>query len=268
MLWSAKVVLLLLLALGADATTTLDAIDDYAFTWPGETSFVTSRLSARNRTLLLDGQVVLLRGTTYSPTPIGKDMASSFASLRVADFFVTGNAEVWKRDLPLMAKMGANAVRVYELRETGDHSAFLDFAHKHNITVIAGFPLHNDKHDLRDVGAANANPNHDDLNRAETKDRIRATVLANAHPAIGMWLVGNEARAPPLASCPIALTRPAARSLRRRSPQPGRPSIQLHWRIAHRDAHHAPSITTLPETCHSELTQSLPPTHTLADQSA
>ena len=147
--------LLLLLALvgPASGASPLDSIPDGAWRAPGRKAFVQSRLSIANRTLELDGVPVLLRGATYSPTPIGKIVGSSEPALRIADFFEDANSGIWQRDLPLMRRMGMNAVRVYELN-AGDHTAFLDMAYALNITVFAGFPLFNDIHDLRDTTSA------------------------------------------------------------------------------------------------------------------
>ena len=136
---------------GGTTSSPLLSIEENAFTWPGRQNFAFSRLSAVNRTLQLDGETVLLRGATYSPTPIGKDMSSADAAQRVADFFVDAEASLRERDLPLMRQMGMNSVRVYELQPYGEHKRFLDLAYANNITVLAGFPLLNDVHDLRDT---------------------------------------------------------------------------------------------------------------------
>ena len=104
--------------------TPLLSIPDYSWRAPRQTTFVRSRLTAHNRAIELDGKPILLRGVTYSPTPIGKDMSAVDPALRVADFFVEANAAVWRRDLPLMRRMGVNAMRLYELQAEGDHNAF------------------------------------------------------------------------------------------------------------------------------------------------
>lgn len=89
--------------------------------------------------LTIDDEPVLVRGATYSPVPIGRSQHDD--NLRVADFFVPGNARVWQRDLPLMRQLGLNSVRAYELRATAEHTAFLDLCLELNITVFAGFHL-------------------------------------------------------------------------------------------------------------------------------
>ena len=146
---------------------------EFSFSWPGETNFTTTRLSARDRTLLLDGEPLLVRGVTYSPTPIGKDMSSGDASLRVHDFFVEEHEAIWSADLELMRAMGMNAVRVYELRETGDHRKFLDKAYACNITVFPGFPL-DESMNLLVTSTTAANPQ--DVTLDDVKQRLAAAV--------------------------------------------------------------------------------------------
>jgi hypothetical protein len=176
----------------SEEASPLDSIPDYSWTPLGETTHVTDGLIARNRTLLLNGQRWIARGVTYSPTPIGKDMSASEVEQRVDDFFIEKHSSIWKRDLPLMVQMGMTSLRVYELKRTGDHTTFLDLCYALNLTVIAGFPLHNAIHDLIDDSAYNVVPNPMDLNREDVKIQLREAIEHNRHPAIGMWLVGNE----------------------------------------------------------------------------
>ena len=171
----------------------LCAVVDYNFTRANVTLPRTS-LRTRERELLLGDQPLLVRGVTYSPTPIGKDMSASEASQRVYDFFTEGSSDLWRRDLPLMREAGINSVRVYELRAGNgqDHTAFLDAAYLLNITVFAGFPLDESMDLISGNAASSAALNPLNVNLADVKDRLRTAVLNNAHPAIGMWLVGNE----------------------------------------------------------------------------
>ena len=130
-------------------TSLLDLVDDYDYlnyTSTQPTAFVTSGLRATNRTLELNGEPFLMRGATYSPAPIGVDVSSAASAF---DFFTPDSEAIWRRDLPLMREMGMNTVRVYSLEQSTQHTAFLDLAYAHNITVLAGFPLHRDIHHLR-----------------------------------------------------------------------------------------------------------------------
>lgn len=173
--------LLRLLCLGvplAAAESPLESIADYSWGPLGDTSsWVTGRLSAKNRTLLIDGKPIILRGVTYSPAPIGKDMSAQKVEDRIEDFFIPAHRKIWQRDLPLMARMGMNAVRVYELKRTGDHTEFLDLCYALNLTVLAGFPLHNAIHDLLDTGGPNAVMHMDDLSR-----EVRRAAAASPPP--------------------------------------------------------------------------------------
>ena len=180
-----QVLCLALLSLGAVAQTVspLDNIRDFAyfdyFSNDTTTAFVTSGLSASGRTLQLGGRPLLVRGVTYSPTPIGISLT---VDALTTDFFDPTYEGVWRRDLPLMARMGINTVRVYDMKPTGDHTGFLDLAHSLNLTVLAGFPITRFDAPLRQ-----------DNDVENTKVRLREAIAHNRHPAIGMWLVGNEA---------------------------------------------------------------------------
>ena len=156
----------------------VSAIPDNSWQPMGETPWVKSRFSVSNRTLMMDGKAVLLRGVTYSPTPIGKDQSAEDPSKRVVDFFADSNRAVWERDLPLMRQMGMNSLRTYDFSVDNDHTAFLDHAQAHNLSVLAGFPLHHITMDLRDNGPASATPNPMDLNLAVR--RLRAKTAAGA----------------------------------------------------------------------------------------
>ena len=144
-------------------------------------------MGASNRTLYLDGNRVLLRGVTYSPTPIGLDQSAADPKRRIVDFFAPENAAIWRRDLPLMRQMGMNAVRLYDLSVPGDHAPFLDLAHSLNITVIAGFPLHNDVMDLRDTSGESPTLNPYDLSLAVRRAR------GSAHARLRARVSGCEA---------------------------------------------------------------------------
>ena len=54
------------------------------------------------------------------------------------------NVRTFERDLPLLAAMGANALRVYHFDWGGgqSHARFFNACAAHNITVMGGFELH------------------------------------------------------------------------------------------------------------------------------
>ena len=142
--------------------------------------------------MTIDGEPILFRGVTYSPTPIGKDQSAQLEADRIYDFFSPGSADLWERDLPMMRDLGLNTVRVYELRGTVDHTKFLDMALALNITVFAGFPLDESMNLASGNAPGTASSNPLDVNLADVKVRLGEAVRANHHPAVGMWLVGNE----------------------------------------------------------------------------
>jgi hypothetical protein len=132
------------------ATLQWPNIPDYAYqnySSGAGPSAATSGLKVQNRALKLRGQPLLVRGVTYSPTPIGVDLGS-FAAASM-DFFVPENEAVWRRDLPLMQQAGMNTIRLYELKESARHAAFLDLALALNLTILAGFPLDRRRDRLR-----------------------------------------------------------------------------------------------------------------------
>ncbi|MBV9646896.1 MAG: hypothetical protein JO043_05490, partial [Candidatus Eremiobacteraeota bacterium] len=57
-----------------------------------------------------------IKGLVYWPTPIGKNVADA---PMLNNALNDGNAAVWKRDLPLMRALGANAIHVYNVTPPG-----------------------------------------------------------------------------------------------------------------------------------------------------
>ena len=66
--------------------------------------------------ILLDGKPHLVRGVAYSPTPIGTRPSAS----QGLDFFHDGYSHVWQRDIPRMAAMGVNTIRLYTIETEHD----------------------------------------------------------------------------------------------------------------------------------------------------
>ena len=82
-----------------------------------QAALVSSNFTTSNRTLLLDGAPHLLRGVAYSPTPIG----TAPTATRSLDFFTAEHAPIYERDLPRIAAIGANSVRIYAFDAGSDH---------------------------------------------------------------------------------------------------------------------------------------------------
>ena len=120
----------------------------------------------------------------YSPTPIGIEPSGS----QSLDFFTAAYAPLYRRDLPMMAAVGVNAVRVYTLDpDEGSHVDFFDECAKHNITVMGGFELDTGHYDL----TTSLGQQH-----AKLELQMQLNELSGGHPAVGIWLVGNELNLP------------------------------------------------------------------------
>ena len=154
------------------------------------------RLAAVDRALLLDGAPWLMRGVAYAPTPVGVAPGPT----QSLDFFSGGserNVRTFERDLPLLAAMGANALRVYHFDWGGgqSHARFFNACAAHNITVMGGFELHahpDSAHTLNTTAGLAAA-------RAALTAQLRNLAPPGANrtfPAATLWSVGNELNAP------------------------------------------------------------------------
>ena len=102
-----------------------------------------------------------------------------------------------ERDLPLLAAMGANALRVYHFDWGGgqSHARFFNACAAHNITVMGGFELHAhpaSAHSLNTTAGLGAA-------RAALTAQLRNLAPPGANrtfPAATLWSVGNELNAP------------------------------------------------------------------------
>lgn len=124
-----------------------------------------------------------LLAVAYSPTPIGI-RPSKQQSL---DFFTAEYRNIYMRDLPRMRHMGANTIRVYALDGEASHLDFYDACHHYNISVIGSFGLEASQYNLRDELS---------VMQAELNLRRQLDELRHGHPAVLMWMVGNELNLP------------------------------------------------------------------------
>ena len=174
-----------------------------------------ARLNVSGRAITYDGRPHLLRGGTltlairplascerawlntlvlvslslavaYSPVPIGNEPSAT----RTADFFGAESAPIYERDLPRMAAIGVNAVRIYSFEAArAPHTGFFDACLQHNISVIGSFALSASQYDLRTaIGVAQA-----EVDLRQQLEELRAS---GGHDAVVMWLVGNEINLP------------------------------------------------------------------------
>lgn len=123
---------------------------------------------------------LFVKGVCYSPAPIGINAAFSYP---FGDYFTKEYSGLWRRDLPLLSAMGANALRIYGWNNTADHTAFLDYAHQMGMKVMVTFYL----------GTATDNP----VDTVEQRQNITSMFVSQVeryagHPAVLAWSFGNE----------------------------------------------------------------------------
>jgi hypothetical protein len=142
-------------------------------------------VTIRQHQIELNGSPFTIKGVGYSPTPIGSD--PEFAN-PYGDNYSAGASALYKRDLPMLRAMGANTVRLWGWNNSTDHTDFLDDAYNQGsrpIYVIAAYWI-NGNQNLSDPAVRN-----------NLINGFRQMVAAHKnHPAILMWMIGNELNAP------------------------------------------------------------------------
>eukprot|EP00760_Papus_ankaliazontas_P012249 PhM_4_TR1522/c0_g1_i1/m.50012 len=120
----------------------------------------------------------VLKGVGYSPIPPSKyTFSESF------DFFTDEFEYMWKRDLPLISKMGVNTLRIWSWDSFRDHTKFLDACIDHNLYVLVPFMFNHDDYEFLTDGAT----------RGQLFMDWKAFVLSQMHhPAVLGFLIGNE----------------------------------------------------------------------------
>lgn len=135
--------------------------------------------SIEGRQILIYGKPFYVRGVCYSPVPVNESMLFG----PYGDYFTDEYAFLWRRDLPLIRAMGANAIRIYGWDDLADHTLFLDYVLSMGLRVLITFPL----------GSASTTPVRGDANRKKVVDRFAAQVHKyGEHPSILAWSFGNE----------------------------------------------------------------------------
>lgn len=142
-------------------------------------------VTIQQRQILVNGQPFTIQGVGYAPTPIGAD--PEFGNPN-GDNFSAASSALYQRDLPLLRAMGTNTVRLWGWEIDRDHTAFLDAAYNQGVQpiyVIATYWV-NAGLDLNDPGV-----------RSQQIANFRQMVANHKdHPAILMWMIGNELNAP------------------------------------------------------------------------
>lgn len=139
-----------------------------------------------------------IKGICYSPCPIGGSNAFGPA---IGDWFwdtydasgttITNWSGTWSADLPRIAAMGANTIRVYCMLQqqlSGSnvftHTAFLDACQENGLSVLVGFPLPPQLFVFGQTPQPSA---------AFWTENLRNTVAQMAgHPAVMGFTIANE----------------------------------------------------------------------------
>ena len=87
-----------------------------------------------DRTLLLHGAPFQVRGVIYQPTPVGQDPSVSDGS-----FTAYSDPRIYRRDFPLLKRLGANVIRIYRPREIPPE--FFRNALASGVYVILGYEV-------------------------------------------------------------------------------------------------------------------------------
>jgi hypothetical protein len=125
------------------------------------------------RTLLVYDEPFQVRGVVYQPTPVGQDPISS-----AGNFTAYSDPRIRQRDFPLLKRLGANVIRIYQPRDILPE--FFQDAHAAGLYVILGFEV-----DMRlDLTAEWA--------RRRVTDDFRQFVHTwRGQPSVLMWAIGN-----------------------------------------------------------------------------
>ena len=124
----------------------------------------------------------------YSPTPIGVELTAE------NDWFTDEHAGIYERDLPRMAAIGINAIRIYSFHRGHTHTRFLDTCRRYNISVMGSFELLASHYNLatpHGVALAEANL------RAQLHEFLGSENDAQTSAAV-VWFVGNEINLEPV----------------------------------------------------------------------
>jgi hypothetical protein len=145
----------------------------------------TTTVTVSGHHLTVDGEPFIIKGVGYAPTPIGDDPETSPP---YGDYFTTNYSAVYSRDLPLLREMGANTIRLWGWKFDADHSDFLDAAFNNGVRpmyVVAPYWL--------DASLDISDPS---IRQAIKAEFTQMVAIHKDHPAILMWVIGNELNAP------------------------------------------------------------------------
>lgn len=139
-------------------------------------------VTINGRKLLVNGQAYTVQGVNYSPTPYGRTLAQTSNGC-IGGYQWWTDRPTYVADFPLIARMGANTLRTFDLMNStltvANVLQALDAAHAQGLKVIMGYSM----------------PTYQ--NFAASTAQIQADVLTSVanykdHPAVLMWMLGNE----------------------------------------------------------------------------
>jgi hypothetical protein len=133
-----------------------------------------------------------VKGIVYAPAPVGsRDDAPPYG-----DWYTFEHESFWRVDVPRMASIGVNVVRVMRWADDDDaavvdaHAGFLDLLYDHGMYVLLPFELHPAKLNLPRPSLGYPEV------RREIVDRFSALARNyGMHPAVLGFLIDNEADA-------------------------------------------------------------------------
>eukprot|EP01060_Flectonema_neradi_P011771 TRINITY_DN1876_c0_g1_i5.p1 TRINITY_DN1876_c0_g1~~TRINITY_DN1876_c0_g1_i5.p1 ORF type:complete len:1584 (+),score=274.42 TRINITY_DN1876_c0_g1_i5:82-4833(+) len=128
--------------------------------------------------VLVNGNEFQMKGIGYSPILPGKRTLS-----QEFDYFTSARSNIWKRDIPIIASMGANIVRTWSWDATKDHSSFLDKCDDHGLKVLVPFLMTQNEY------PSIADPETHKQILMDWKAFVRS--IKN-HPALFGYMIGNE----------------------------------------------------------------------------
>jgi beta-galactosidase len=132
-------------------------------------SLYAANIKIVGRQMLVDGKPFTVKGVNYRYTPVGEGFMQ---------YDLTTHPEIYRPDFALIRAMGVNTIRLHqEVKDT----AFLDAAYEYGLYVIITITV--------SWG--------DNLATTAARDKVLADVTKYVsrwkdHPAILMWVVGNE----------------------------------------------------------------------------
>jgi hypothetical protein len=145
---------------------TLYQVDNVRWRKPNTLTGATT-VTVSGRQLLVDGEPFVVKGVAYSPQSIGENFSGGFRD----------RPDLYSTDFAAIAASGANTIRIYSTFLTNN---LLNSASANGLYVIPTFQV-----DPLQFGC--------DEGRAFMQDRLEEAIAQwKGHPAILMWMLGNE----------------------------------------------------------------------------